>query len=327
MNDQPNSSTTATADSNATPTESRALLTACLPVPYAGLDLETTGLVLEKDRIVELAVVRVEADGRRVEFSTLVNPGIPIPAEATALHGISDEDVADAPTLEQLLPTLRDLLWNLRALAVFNGRRFDVPFLAENLMRMGVTDDPFAGVPVVDARDLDMLLRPRDLKGVHAAWTGKAEMPGAHHAVADVLATLEALGFMLARPELAGLTPAQLADAALPESERGALDPWGWFRRDAQGRVVFGKGKHAGTPVLEIAQGPEASFLDWMVHKAKDMPPPVRRYVTRVMDAVSARKRMAVQQRMAPTRVAERALPPLGEEDAERNVHGPEDAV
>jgi len=268
-----------------------------LKTPYVGLDLETTGLRLGVDRIVQLALVRVEADGSRVPFKTLVNPEMPIPAAASAIHGITDEMVRGAPSLQDVMPMVDVMLGGAMALVVFNGRRFDVPFLQEELLRIGA-DDPTAGAPVVDVRDVDMVLRPRTLAGVVEDWCQRPHVD-AHDALEDVQATLSALDAMLEHgrpwrlPALSSagpdFNPFDLEAQSRPESERDAVDPWGWFVRTPGDEVRFGKGKHgpkAGAPgaTLEDVAERHPDYLQWMLHKAEDIPPPVKRMVEAALD-------------------------------------------
>lgn len=256
-------------------------------MPLVCIDLETTGLSLETDRVVELAAIRVAPDGQR-KVAARVNPGCPIPAEATAVHGITDADVAEAPTFAAVLPELEALMADARALVTFNGRRFDLPMLSEEVRRTGKVpswEDELGTVnlPVLDVRDLDMALRPRTLAGVYAFWTMKTELSGAHSAEADALATLEVLSEMAphgAHPDWA--SPQHLQELATPEDQRGALDSAGWFVRTQSG-TAFARGKHKGALLRDVLAN-DRSYLTWMLDTAGDIPPAVKRRVRTALD-------------------------------------------
>jgi len=143
-----------------------------------------------KDRIVQIAVVRVLPDGTREQYETLVNPGMPIPPESTAIHGITDLDVAMAPRLEDIAEeVLRELAGC--DLAGFNCLRFDVPMLAEELHRVGSHWD-HASVRVVDVQRIFHKKEPRDLSAALRFYCGR-EHEGAHEALADVQAPADVL--------------------------------------------------------------------------------------------------------------------------------------
>ena len=162
----------------------------------------------------------------------------------------------------------------------FNVRRFDVPFLQEELVRVG-SPDFTKGIPVLDVMDLDRVLRPRTLAGVFRHWLG-VPLDGAHDAGADALNTLGILSAMCAGGDVDASRPDQLAAWAVPERDRGALDPHGWFVRREDGVVVLGRGKHAGVELGRV----DREYLQWMVN-TEDLPPRTRRTV----EAVLAKRR------------------------------------
>ncbi|MEM1003682.1 MAG: 3'-5' exonuclease, partial [Bacteroidota bacterium] len=102
--------------------------------PICFFDLETTGINISKDRIVEISILKVHPDGKEERYTKIVNPTIPIPPEVTAVHGISDKDVADAPTFKQVAKEVQQLIKNAD-LGGFNSNRFDIPLLAEEMLR------------------------------------------------------------------------------------------------------------------------------------------------------------------------------------------------
>lgn len=227
--------------------------------PLAFLDLETTGLSPARDRVVELAVLRVQPDGEVMERVRRFNPGIPIPPAATAVHGIADADVADEPPFASRARSLADLLEPCD-LAGFNIRRFDLPMLLAELQRAGV---PFSleGRRVLDAQVVFHREEPRDLSAAARFYLGR-ELEDAHSALADIRATAEVLGTQLQRYEhlprdADGLH--RYCDEVAPFQT--ALERW--FRED-EGKRVFRRGKHKDRPLSQVARE-EPDYLRWML--------------------------------------------------------------
>ncbi len=232
--------------------------------PLVCLDLEATGVWVESDRIVQIALARIAPDGDVREWSSLVNPGQPIPAETSAVHGIHDADVAAAPTFAALTTTLTELLGGCD-LAGYNVQRFDRRLLAAEFRRAGVPD-PTAGARVLDAytifvrqeqRTLDAALR---FYGVADAFASRR----AHDARSDVAATVAVLAAQL------GAYP------ALPrsvEALHGWLHPRGadWIDddgklvwKDGVATVAFGSG--GGRSLADLA-ATDRGFLEWVLRK------------------------------------------------------------
>ena len=116
------------------------IMTLKLEKPIIFFDLETTGVQVAKDRIVEISILKVFPNGNKESKTWLVNPTIPIPAETTAIHGITDEKVANEPTFKQLASEIAELLHNCD-LGGFNSNRFDIPLLAEEFLRVDIDFD------------------------------------------------------------------------------------------------------------------------------------------------------------------------------------------
>jgi len=158
--------------------------------PLAVFDIESTGVVPQRDRIVELAVLKIYPDGRRQSTVRRLNPQMPIPAGATAIHGISDADVADAPTFSDIADKLFAYLSDCD-LAGYNITGFDIPLLEAEFRRAGLefkVDDR----KVVDAYNIFCKLCPRTLTAAYKFFCGK-DLEGAHGAAADTDATYEVL--------------------------------------------------------------------------------------------------------------------------------------
>ena len=151
--------------------------------PLAVFDLETTGIRIGKDRIVQIGIVRLLPGGERERYQTLVNPEMPIPPEATAVHGISDFDVAFAPRLHEVAAEVLGQMAGTSTVG-FNVIRFDVHFLSEGLHRVGHPWDT-AQLRIVDAQRIYHKKERRDLSAALKFYTGR-EHEGAHDALADV---------------------------------------------------------------------------------------------------------------------------------------------
>ncbi len=232
--------------------------------PLVFFDIETTGLDLKRDRIIELAFIKVTPHGDVLERERRFNPGIPIPPEATAVHGITDEDVAHELEFCRTARNLVELLEGCD-LAGFNVRRFDIPMLVEEFGRCGV-DFAMEGRRVVDMQNIFHREEPRDLSAAARFFLGR-EHEEAHTALGDIRTSAAVLSAQLARYEhlprdLDGLHAyCEEYAPALSEVDR-------WFSGEGEGRV-FRRGKHTGRPLAEVAlEAPD--YLEWMM-RAQDM--------------------------------------------------------
>ena len=160
-----------------------------LDKPLVFFDLETTGVNLATDRIVEISLLKIHPDGREDSMTKRIHPGLPIPPESTAIHGISDEDVKDAPRFPQVADEIRTFIGNAD-LAGYNSLRFDMPMLTEEFLRAEVGFD--TDRRHVDVMRIFMLMERRDLTAAYAYYCGK-DLTNAHSAEADTRATYEVL--------------------------------------------------------------------------------------------------------------------------------------
>src|ERR1700691_3079300 len=161
-----------------------------LTKPLVVLDLETTGIWIEKDRIIEIGMVKVSPDGKQETYSTKVNPCMPIPAVVTELTGISDADVKNAPAFGSIAPKVLAFLEGCD-LGGFNVERFDLPLLAREFADAGIKFD-YSNRTVYDAQKVYHLHERRDLFAAYAYYC-KGDLKDAHSAVADAQATLSIL--------------------------------------------------------------------------------------------------------------------------------------
>jgi DNA polymerase-3 subunit epsilon len=225
--------------------------------PLAVLDLETTGTDPRLDRIIEISVLKLLAGGDHDHRTRRVNPGVPIPPEATAIHGISDDDVAECPTLRAIAPGLVRFLDGCD-LAGFNILTFDLRLLAAEFHRVGLVF-PVSGRRIIDACRIYHQREPRDLTAAYKFYCNQEHLD-AHGAAADVLATAAILDAQVARyadlPRTIDGLHAQCNDA-------NAIDASGLFGKDEDGVIVFIRGKYKGRSLSDIAAS-KPDYLEWM---------------------------------------------------------------
>jgi DNA polymerase III subunit epsilon len=231
--------------------------------PLAFFDLETTGIRIGKDRIVQVGIVRLMPSGERERYQTLVNPEMPIPAEATAVHGISDIDVTFAPRLSEVADEILGHLADCD-LSGFNVIRFDVPFLVEELLRVGRTWDT-SHLRIVDAQRIFHKMERRDLSAALKFYTGR-EHEGAHDALRDVEATADVL---LAQVERYTDLPRGVEGLGEFSGDLDrSPDPAGKLKFDTSGNVCLGFGKYSGWPLENIGRN-DPGYLQWLMTKAE----------------------------------------------------------
>lgn len=225
--------------------------------PLVFFDLETTGTNVLRDRIVEISVVKLFPDGHYEEKTRRVNPGMPIPPGATAIHHISDDDVKDEPLFERIANSLLTWLDDCD-IAGYNSNKFDVPLLIEEFKRANLKFDT-SGRNFIDVQNIFHKMEQRTLVAAYRFYCGK-ELDGAHSASADTLATMEVLLGQLDRyPQLKGDVKS-LADFSNIDR---ALDLAGRVVLNEKGEPIFSFGKHKGKTVEEIVKN-EPSFLHWI---------------------------------------------------------------
>lgn len=234
----------------------------------AFFDLETTGTDPMADRIVEIAVLRLDPSGGREVRSRRLNPERPIPADATAVHGIRDEDVKDAPTFRQIARGLLDFLGEAD-LSGFNVSRFDVPLLDREFRDCGL-DLGLDRRRVIDAMTIFHRKEPRHLSAAVRFYLGR-EHAGAHAAQADVEAAADVLAAQLGRYDDLPCTVEEL-DGWCNPVPADAVDRAGKFVL-REGEVTFTFGRNRGKPLKEVAAS-DPDYLSWLL--TCDFAPDVR---------------------------------------------------
>lgn len=226
--------------------------------PIIFFDLETTGVQLGKDRIVEMALVKILPGGARDSYVKRINPEMPIPAQVSAIHGIFDEDVKDAPTFKQVAHSLYEWMKGCD-LGGYNSARFDLPMLAEEFLRCGIPVD-FEQRRMVDAQQIFFKMEQRTLTAAYQFYCGKT-IENAHSAEADILATIEVLEAQIDRYEALTDKVEHLHDLGSGGEE--CVD----FARSMvkkNGVVVFNFGKHKDRSVEDVFTK-EPGYYDWMM--------------------------------------------------------------
>jgi DNA polymerase-3 subunit epsilon len=243
--------------------------------PLAFFDLETTGIDPQRDKIVEIALVRVDPVGGRSSFASRINPGRPIPKDATAVHGITDADVASAPAFREVARRLLDALGDAD-LAGFNIRRFDVPLLEREFRDCGL-DLALASRWIVDAMTIFHRKEPRDLTAAVRFFLDR-DHAGAHGAEADVEASIDVLEAQLARY---GDLPRSVddLDAYCNPVPSGAVDRGGKFIL-REGEIVFAFGKQKGRSLNEVARV-QRDYLEWILKQ--DFPEDARALIQKAL--------------------------------------------
>lgn len=225
--------------------------------PLAFIDLETTGVNISQDRIVELAIVKVMPTGELVQKRKLINPEMPIPKASSDIHGITDEMVKDAPTFKQVANEVRQFLEN-SDLGGYNSNKFDIPMLVEEFLRVGL-DFPLKNVKLIDAQKIFFMNEPRNLTAAYKFYCQK-ELVGAHGALADVIATWEVLDAQVERYPHIGKTVESILHYT------GDEDIVDFAKRmvKQKGVEVFNFGKYKGQPVADVLKK-EPQYYDWMM--------------------------------------------------------------
>ncbi|MCX6303169.1 MAG: 3'-5' exonuclease [Bacteroidia bacterium] len=227
--------------------------------PIVFFDLETTGINVSTDRIVEISLLKISPNGKEQWMTTRVNPGIPIPPKSTAIHGISDKDVADAPSFKEIAKKLAAFLEGCD-LAGYNSIKFDIPLLAEEFLRTD-TDFNFRKRRYVDAQVIFYRKEQRTLAAAYQFFCNK-DLKDAHSAKADTSATYEVLKAQLDRYTDLENDIEKLADFS---SLNNNVDFAGRIILDENGVEIFNFGKHKGKPVEAVFKE-EPSYYAWIMN-------------------------------------------------------------
>lgn len=237
--------------------------------PLAFFDLETTGINISRDRIVELSVLKIHPNGNEEKQTELINPGIPIPAESSLIHGIYDKDVKDAPSFKDIAKTLMKFLEGCD-LAGFNILKFDVPMLVEEFLRAGINFD-VSKRKLIDSQKIFHLMEKRNLSAAYQFYCDKS-LENAHSAEADTLATYEILKKQIEQYEGQEVVDMKGNKLGVIHNDMESVhnitlqkmvDLAGRMILNDDGVEVFNFGKHKGKSVVEVLKK-EPMYYDWI---------------------------------------------------------------
>ena len=228
-----------------------------LTKPLVVFDLETTGVQVATDRIVEIYCIKIQPDGSEEHLHQVLNPTVPIPPEVSAIHGIWDKDVIDKPTFQEFSKTLQAFL-GVCDFGGFNSNRFDFPLLAEEFYRAGVAFD--TNRKFIDAQRIFHRMEPRNLTAAYKVYCNK-ELTDAHSAKADTVATWEIIKAQVDYyPEIIG--DIDFLNEFSGESE--FFDFARRIKRGENGEAYFNFGKYTGQKVVEVFKE-NRGYYDWMM--------------------------------------------------------------
>ena len=241
--------------------------------PIAFIDIETTGINVSTDRIVEISILKVSPGGKEEWMSTRVNPGMPIPPKSTAIHGISDKDVENAPAFREIAKNIAAFLEGTD-LAGYNAIKFDIPVIAEEFLRVNI-DFNFLKRKYVDPQVIFHKKEQRTLSAAYQFYCNRA-LENAHSSKADTQATFEVLKAQLDRyQDLEN----DIEKLAVFSSFNSNVDFAGRIIYDENGIEIFNFGKHKGRPVLTVFKE-EPSYYSWMMNG--DFPLYTKKIITEI---------------------------------------------
>ena len=242
--------------------------------PICFFDLETTGTNPGKDRIVEIAVLKLDINNQKKEMVWRVNPECPIPDEASSVHGITDEMVKDQPIFKQISKEIYNFIEGCD-LGGYNIDKFDLPLLVEEFIRSGIDVSSFVKVKTVDVQTIFFKKEPRDLSSALKFYCNK-DHGNAHTALDDTIATYEVLLSQLDKYE--DLEPSVDFLSTLTRRNKN-IDFAGRIIEDDNGDAIFNFGKHKGKKVKEVLTK-EKGYYSWMMNS--DFPEYTKKVITQV---------------------------------------------
>lgn len=241
--------------------------------PLIFFDLETTGINITKDKIVEISYIKIYPNGKKETKTLRINPGVPIPPESTAIHHITDEDVADAPTFKEVARELANTFEGCD-IAGFNSNRFDLPLLSQEFLNAGVDVD-FSRRKFIDVQTIYHKMEQRNLSAAYKFYCGK-DLNDAHSALADTAATYEVLKAQLDKyPSLEN----SVDFLSSFSTQNKNVDLAGRIIYNDKGVEVFNFGKYKGRSVEDVLQH-DTGYYGWMMNG--DFPLNTKQVLTRI---------------------------------------------
>ena len=241
--------------------------------PLCFFDLETTGINVSNDRIVEISVLKIYPNGNKESRTWLVNPGIKIPQEAINVHGISNEMVVNEPSFSEIAHEINSMINNCD-LAGYNSDKFDIPLLAEELLRADIEFD-IDNIQTIDVQNIFHKMEQRTLAAAYKFYCGKI-LDNAHSSKVDTLATYEVLESQLKKYSELENNVKFLSDF----SKRGKnVDPAGFIKLNENQIPCFSFGKHKGKSVEYVMQN-EPGYFGWILNA--DFPMYTKKVLTKL---------------------------------------------
>jgi DNA polymerase-3 subunit epsilon len=256
-----------------------------LKIPLCFFDIEATGINVANDRIIEIAVIKVMPNGEVLRKANLLNPTIPIPAESTAIHGITEEDVKDKPTFKEVAREYARFFEGAD-LAGFNILKFDVPMLVEEFLRADVEFD-YNRKKIIDSQKIFHLMEKRTLSAAYKFYCQK-EMMNAHSAESDTEASMEVLLSQIEKYEDQEVTDGLNRKVGIIKNDMETLaklvgdamvDLAGRMIRNDKDEIIFNFGKHKNKTVEKVFKE-EPAYYDWMMNG--DFPLDTKRRLTEI---------------------------------------------
>lgn len=254
-----------------------------LKKPLAIFDLEATGLNITKDKIVEVAIIKIYPDSTQEEFKCRVNPEMEIPEEVIAIHGITNDDVANEPTFSEVLPDIMAFIGDAD-IAGYNSNKFDLPLLAEEILRTG-SDIDLSERKHIDVQNIFHKMEQRTLEAAYKFYCNK-ELKNAHSAFADAMATWEVLDAQIERYKELTNDVDFLADFSR-HGDVTRVDFAGRLALNDDGETVYNFGKHKGKTIKEVMKI-EPGYYGWMIDA--DFPLYTKQCLRKEMDKIKAEK-------------------------------------
>jgi len=248
--------------------------------PICFFDLETTGVNISKDRIVELSIIKVEPNGTEVTKTWRVNPEIPIPIEASKVHGIYDEDVKNEKTFKEIAQEVYEMIENTD-LAGFNSNRFDVPLLAEELLRAGIDYD-LKENKLIDIQNIFHKMEPRNLSAAYRFYCN-GNLTNAHSAEADTKATYEIFKAQLKKYED---LPKNIEELSKFSSYFNAADFQGRIIYNDKNEEIINFGKYKGKKVEDVLLK-DKGYYGWIMNA--DFPLYTKKIIKNVYERLELR--------------------------------------
>ena len=257
-----------------------------LTKPIAFFDIEATGLNVTNDRIIEISILKILANGTKEVRTWLVNPDYPITEEASKIHGYSNDDLKDKPTFKQVANDVSKFFAN-SDLAGYNSLRFDIPMLVEEFLRVGV-DFEVKNRKLIDVQNIFMKMEQRTLKAAYRFYLNK-NLENAHAAEADTIATYEILEAQLDKYENTEFTDKEGIVSTPVINDMKALQEFSNYNKNADlmGQIIYNKdgvetinfGKHKGRTVEDVFKN-EPAYYSWIMKS--DFPQYTKKLLTNI---------------------------------------------